>query len=311
LLKNIIYYEKSTKVWSDGMSLDNQKIKNIADEIGSFAIQAMLYEVSCFPSPGLVSPVSNGAHTDMNYYTFIDSIATISKYFSMFAKEGFENNSEKDMFKSIRKIGIEAENQMFLKTKGINTHKGMIFLMGIACAATGRVIYKNMDFLSIKEIIIEMTSGIVRSELENLDKYKQLSYGEKIFLEHNIKGIKGEVEAGMPSVFDFSLEFYNKCSDLKNNKRLVHTLIGIMQISDDTNIIHRHSIEVLKNVKEKAREIIKHGGMRTEKGMKMVESLSEEFVKRNISPGGSADLLGVTVFVDLVKKHMENTSKKS
>ena len=64
-------------------------INKVSLAIGSLATQAMLYEVSCFPSPGLISPVSNGSHEDMNYYTFIDSTSVLSRYLLLFVQEGF------------------------------------------------------------------------------------------------------------------------------------------------------------------------------------------------------------------------------
>ncbi|MDP4107368.1 MAG: triphosphoribosyl-dephospho-CoA synthase, partial [Bacillota bacterium] len=105
---------------------NDQMINKISQEISSFATQAMLYEVACYPSPGLVSPISNGAHKDMDFFTFIDSTSVLSKYLSLFVQEGFTDNSYKDIFNNIRTIGIEAENDMFSKTNGINTHKGML-----------------------------------------------------------------------------------------------------------------------------------------------------------------------------------------
>lgn len=287
------------------MKYTNEYEEKMIFDISGFAVQAMLYEVSCFPSPGLVSPISNGAHKDMNFYTFIDSICALNRYFTKFAAEGFEGISCKELFGNIRRIGIEAEKDMFLKTKGVNTHKGMIFLMGIACAAASKAINHRKSFEDIRKIIMEMTSGIVKNELENIDLNKIMSYGEKIYVDYKIKGIKGEVEAGIPTVFEFSLEFFDKCRDLNINDRLVHTLIGIMQICEDTNIIHRQSVEVLKEVQEKAKGIIRAGGMRSDNGKKLISKLSEEFIERNISPGGSADMLGVTVFFSLVKKYIE------
>ena len=125
--------------------------------ISSFALQAMLYEVSCYPSPGLVSPVSNGAHKDMNYFTFIDSTAVLSKYLALFVQEGYSHRCCKEIFNSIRTVGVEAEKDMFTKTKGINTHKGMLFLIGIACASVGKAIYEKKPFEEIQNIIKEMT----------------------------------------------------------------------------------------------------------------------------------------------------------
>ncbi|NLI92623.1 MAG: triphosphoribosyl-dephospho-CoA synthase CitG [Peptococcaceae bacterium] len=272
-----------------------------AYQIGSFAIQAMIYEVSCFPTPGLVSPVSNGAHKDMNYYTFIDSTCALIRYFIEFARLGLSGISGVQLFERIRTVGLIAEEEMFRKTKGVNTHKGMLFLLGICCAAVGKCIGEKRRFEDTPKIIREMTAGLVDKELVRLQKKEKLSYGEKLYSQYKIEGIRGEVEKGIPTVFDYSLKLYTECSELSINDRLVHTLLGIMQICEDTNIVHRHSLLTLKTVQARAKEIMMAGGMKTEKGRKMIEDLQNEFILENISPGGSADLLGITVFLSLVR----------
>jgi len=272
--------------------------------ISSFALQAMLYEVSCYPSPGLVSPVSNGAHKDMDYFTFIDSTAVLSKYLALFVQEGYSNRTCKDIFDSIRTVGAEAEKDMFNKTQGINTHKGMLFLMGIACAATGKAIYEKKPFKEIQTIIKEMTEGIVNKELLSLKDNSLLSHGEKLYLKYKNEGVRGEVERGIPTVFEYSLKLYKENLNLNLNDRLVHTLIGIMTICNDTTIIHRHNQETLGKVKEMSKNIIKLGGMNTAKGKEKINDLCIEFIERNISPGGSADLLAVTVFLHFVEQYL-------
>lgn len=282
------------------------KINEVSMKISSFAIQAMIYEVSCYPSPGLVSPVSCGAHKDMDFFTFIDSTSVLSKYLTLFVQEGFSNKSYKEIFDAIRKIGITAEQDMFVKTKGINTHKGMLFLMGITCAAIGKAIYEKKGFECIQSIIKEMTTGIVEKELIQLNHTDAQSHGEKLFFKYKTDGVRGEVERGIPTVFQFSLDFYKENFELNIKDRLVHTLIGIMQICDDSTILHRHSVKILEEVKETAREVLAMGGMKTTKGREKIDNLCTEFIERNISPGGSADLLGVTVFLSLVEEYMKN-----
>jgi len=286
-------------------------INEISMTISSFAIQAMIYEVSCYPSPGLVSPVSCGAHTDMDFFTFIDSTSTLSKYFALFVQEGFSDKTYKEIFNGVRRIGVEAEKDMFAKTKGINTHKGMLFLMGVACAATGKVIFEKKEFKCIQDIIKEMTKGLVEKELSFLKDNEQLSHGEKLFFKYKTEGVRGEVERGIPTVFNFALDFYKQNLELNVNDRLVHTLIGIMQICDDSTIIYRHNPQVLTEVREKSTEIIKFGGMKTNIGRRKIDSLCEEFIKKNISPGGSADLLGATIFLYLVEQYMNDNNTKT
>ena len=283
-------------------------ISEEAFKIATLAIEAILYEASCFPSPGLVSPLSQGAHEDMNYYTFLDGASALIKPLLLCSECGFSPLSEKEIFYKIRAIGIQGETQMLTKTQGINTQKGMLFLLGICVAAVSKVIYEGKGFDDIKSIIRIMTQGIVSRELA-LDHKRQdghQSHGEKVFSKYNIDGIRGEVERGLPTVFDFSMKFYGDCKDLSTNERLAHTLIGIMQYCDDSTILYRHNIDTLIYVKKRAAHIIDIGGMKTEDGRVAIKALDKEFKVLRISPGGSADLLAVTLFLYNVREEFNN-----
>jgi len=287
---------------------DKYLISKEAFIIAGYAIQAMLCEVAAFPSPGLVSPISKGAHTDMDHYSFIESTSILSKYMVLFAQEGFSIKTPKEICCAIRIIGIEAEKEMFKATNGVNTHKGIIFLLGIGCAAVAKVMFDKKSFIDIKEIIKQMTVGIVRDELSHMKKDKITSNGEKLFLKYNVEGIRGQVERGIPLVFDYSLRVYKENKDLKLNDRLIHTLISIMQHCEDSNVLHRHSMDTLKEVKQKSVCIISLGGMTTQSGKDVIAELDKEFIKRNISPGGSADILAVTIFFNSVEKYLDALS---
>lgn len=281
-------------------------ISHEAFVIAGYAIEAMLCEVSAYPSPGLVSSVSKGAHVDMDHYTFIKSTSILSKYMVLFAEEGYSNKSPKEIFTAIRAIGIEAEIEMFKGTQGVNTHKGMIFLLGISCAAVTKAINDKKSFDEIQGIIKEMTKGLVQDELTYMSKDKATSHGEKLFVKHKVEGIRGQVESGIPLVFDYSLAVYKENKALKLNDRLIHTLLCIMKHCEDSNILHRHSMDTLKIVQQKATQIIDLGGMTSEKGRAEIVTLNKEFIKDNISPGGSADLLAVTVFFNSIETYMRN-----
>ncbi|MGV3026122.1 triphosphoribosyl-dephospho-CoA synthase CitG [Clostridium thermobutyricum] len=275
---------------------------DISFKLSEFAIQAMLYEVSCFPSPGLVSPTSNGSHKDMNFYTFIDSTSALNKYMFEFALEGFREKDLKILFSKLREIGIKAETEMFNKTKGINTHKGMIFLMGITLAAISYTISNNNEFKCIKNAIKSMCKGLTDELLKVEKNSKNLSHGEKLYLEYGITGVRGEAENGIPLAFDLGLPHYEKFKDLDNQKRLLNTLLVIMSKCDDSTILHRHNFKTLNYVKNKAKEVLKFGGMYRADSIEVLNELNNEFIKKNISPGGSADILAIVVLLDLVKK---------
>src|SRR5699024_6920601 len=135
-------------------------------------------------------------------FTFIDSIASLKDYYYDITKFGYEFN-KKDytlLMERIRPIGIEAEVSMFKATKGVNTHKGLIFLMGIIAAASGSLYRRNNNMIikpkDLSKVIMDMTRVITDELKTNVDA-KKLTYGERIYKEENILGIRGEVEKGL------------------------------------------------------------------------------------------------------------------
>ena len=295
---------------------ENSSVKDHSINIASLAVQAMLYEVSCTPSPGLVSQTSSGAHTDMDYFTFLDSATSLMNPLIHCTEAGFSAKKPQEIFHQLREIGKLGEQQMFKKTSGINTHKGMLFLLGICCAAGGKVMFEGSDFSSLQGVIKEMTFGLVEKDLNSsLSEFRQadklaLTNGERLFLDSNVEGIRGEAQRGLPTVFDFSLGFYKQNKGLSQNHRLVQTLLAIMQFCEDTTILHRHSVETLKEVQEKAKQILGIGGVVTTQGLKAIEEMNQDFSNRKISPGGSADLLGVTVFLHLLEDYIDENVKR-
>ncbi|SHK31277.1 triphosphoribosyl-dephospho-CoA synthase [Hathewaya proteolytica DSM 3090] len=283
--------------------------EDVVKNLGKFSLKSMLYEVSCYPSPGLVSPISNGAHKDMDHFTFLDSVAAIGAYLYKFAERGFNEEEPKEIFQQIRNIGLEAEKAMMDCTKGVNTYKGMIFLMGISLAATAKAIFNGEDFEQIPSIIASMTEGIVEKELAskvNVDNNS--TYGERIYKKYGIPGVRGEVQCGLSIIFERTLSYYEEKEYLDEQERLVQTLVYIMSICDDTNILHRHDIDKLQYVKSMASGALELGGMETIEGRDAINDMDFKFSRDGISPGGSADLLAVTIFFSLVKKYMKRMS---
>ncbi len=125
-----------------------QREITISRNLSSLALQSILYEISLTPKPGLVDKFSNGAHSDMNYSTFINSTAAISGYFNDLVQAGFAF-TENDMTKAlpvIRNIGLRMEKSMFLKHKQVNTQKGIIFLMGLSLFSSGYLFAHEDEF---------------------------------------------------------------------------------------------------------------------------------------------------------------------
>lgn len=280
-----------------------------AHMIAQKALLSLLYEVSASPKPGLVDRFNQGAHKDMDFFTFMASSAALSNYFNDCVVEGvkYSGQSPQKLFRSLREIGINAEKSMFEATNGVNTHKGLVFSLGIVCAAASCCMMENkpedIDADAICGKISQMTQGLCQRELTLLNKSEDLTNGERLYQKYGLKGIRGEVESGFPTVRNYSLPMLKKLKNMKTlhfNDILVQTLLHLMAVNEDTNIVARNDFETLEWVRKYAHQILISGGMLTNKGMKMVYEMDREFIRRNISPGGSADLLAVTVMFDLL-----------
>lgn len=270
-------------------------------ELSNMALKAIIEEVSTMPSFGLVSPSTMGSHKDMDYYTFLDSSFAIAPYLKDMAERGYSFHSPKEIFEAIRPVGIEAEKEMFKVTGGVNTHKGMIFLIGVIISAVAKTIYDKRGFEAVTEVIAEMCSDILR-DFDGLEGKIELTHGEKLYLKYGFTGIRGEVQKGLGFLFKDILPFY-ECSDLKGNHLFAETLLRLMAVVDDSTIVHRQDIEVLNYVKKRSKEILLMGGMTTEKGRLEAEEFEKYCIRENISPGGSADLLAAVIFLSYVKNN--------
>ncbi len=277
------------------------------DDIERLALEAMLVEVSVTPKPGLVDRNNSGAHKDMDFIMFMKSVAALSGYFYEFAFDcatTFDagdttgNNPVTNMLDDLRETGIRAEQDMFHATGGINTHKGEIFSLGILCGAAGYLVeaYGRVTADNVMETVKVMCSGLCDRDFAEARKKSPalLTKGERVYLEYGITGVRGEAENGYPVVMNHGLPALKKyLSDgFTLNDAMAFTLIHIMADNIDTNIIARHDLDTAKEVMQISRKLIDEG-----LSISKIRALDDEFISRNISPSGSADLLAVTYFL--------------
>ncbi|MEL7605536.1 triphosphoribosyl-dephospho-CoA synthase CitG [Sedimentibacter saalensis] len=292
----------------------NKNIDKISFKFAEYAQRAILYEAVLTPKPGLVDAVNTGSHHDMDIFTFIDSSSNLFKGFYLYAKAGLEcTGSEKELFSAIRKIGIQVEKDMFKATKNINTHKGINFSMGIVLAAAGyylrdkdideNIILAPSDTDEILNTVRVMTEGLVKSDFENIKKKEKLTHGERLYVEKGFSGIRGEAERGFPTVEKTSLPRLREIghSDMSMEQKLLDVLFHLMSISDDSNIINRGGLEGLEFVKSVSKEFLMTGIIFEDGFREKIQEMNNLFVEKNISPGGSADLLSITIFFGMLE----------
>lgn len=287
------------------------KIKeDFAHYAASLAQRAILYEVSTTPKPGLVDRDNSGAHKDMDFFTFMASSSAIYRGLYECAMEGlnFEEEDSTKLLDRIRKPGIACERAMFEATNGVNTHKGIIFSMGILCAVAGKLFRESGTEKFVIEDICEevkkVAHGLTEKDFKGIGHKKTLTHGERLYVEYGFKGIRGEVENGFRTIQLNAVKLLRNWRVSKKysmNALFLDVLLNIMSDSEDTNIVTRGGIESLKYVNNLAKYFIIEGGMLQPDAMFKLQSMNKDFVERNISPGGSADLLAVTIFLGMLE----------
>lgn len=279
----------------------------IVHTIGATAMESMLFEVASTPKPGLVDRRNCGAHDDMDYFTFMSSAAALHASFAAMAALGIERSSGPvaDLLGPLREIGREAERKMFAATGNVNTHKGMIFTMGILCACAGWAGGElPLQSETLCALAAEMCRGICNRELRGLAEQETRTKGERMYLQYGCRGVRGEVESGYETIRTVSLPVYQKLRmrGLAINDALVQTLLHLIAKTQDTNIVSRHDPETAAYARQYAQQVLAQGGMLTPEGRVAVDAMDDEFIRRWISPGGCADLLAVTHFLYTIEE---------
>lgn len=274
----------------------NHKVKRCIEK-------ALLGEVMTTPKPGLVDLKDSGAHKDMDFHTFEKSTYAISPYLAGMFDEGYSwGGLPEQLFSIIREIGIQAETAMFRATKGVNTHKGIIFTMGILSASAG-YLYQNQKHLKtddILEIAKKMTRQTMKEEFEKMLQREPVTHGEILFHKYGEKGIRGQAEEGFPIIRDIAYPVLKQqrekqCSFSAAN---LNVLLSVMCKLVDTNVLTRSDQNGLLWVQQEAESIVKMGGAATQEGYQALIQMNQECILRNISPGGAADILAATLFLE-------------
>ena len=273
--------------------------------IGHLASMALQAELDTTPKPGLVDRNDNGAHRDMDHALMQRSIQALHPYFVRLAQLGFTD--KQPCHDEIVNIGIEAEREMFKATGGVNTHKGALFSIGLAavalagesfCRITQAERCGTMAYNDVNSKQIQSLSNSIAS-LARLFPDTNGTHGSKAKANNILKGALDNAREGYMQLFKAWLPFYIDRIAEGDNYALHKTLLRIMCDLDDTNIVYRTSMETMQEVKTEARQMLD-----TSRNIvnfeAALQAMNTDYIHRNISPGGSADMLSLVVFLSCI-----------
>lgn len=234
-------------------------------EIEQCIKSTILGEVYTTPNPGLVDRHDNGAHHDMNVYTFERSADAITPYLAKMFFEGyFWKRNLQNLFPRIRRF----------------------------------------DTAEILASASEMTEKALEADFFEMSQRTPVTHGEILFQKYKERGIRGEAQKGFPIIGETALPLMRqyRAIGLDENRSNINVLLRIMMELKDTNVWSRGSYADVIWIQEQAEKIWKPGGVFFETGMKKIEKLNQECIRRNLSPGGAADLLAATLFLYQLEK---------
>ncbi|MBR2131338.1 MAG: triphosphoribosyl-dephospho-CoA synthase CitG [Oscillospiraceae bacterium] len=279
--------------------------------VARLATQSLMDEVNVTPKPGLVDRANSGSHRDMDLQLFHTSAAALSTYWGDCVEIGQKSAAlaPEETFAQLRTAGLIAEQTMFAATDGVNTHKGAIFLLGCVCGAMGRLWDAAQPFCSIEKILDEcarMTAAPMTAEfkrIRELGASDAATAGARLYLQYGLRGARGEIADGLPGVRDIALPalrdaLSHGCSE---EHAAAVALLHLIARGSDTNMVTRGGMDGAKFGAQAAKALLEHS---TVPSIEQIRALDVQFIERNLSPGGCADLLALTLFLFKKEKYL-------
>jgi triphosphoribosyl-dephospho-CoA synthase len=272
----------------------------VSELIADRAVLSLLHELAAWPKPGLVSYVDSGSHTDMDAATLQNSAEALRPFFAELAMAG---QTGADMG-CLRSIGLRAESAMLAATGGVNTHRGAIFGLGLLCAAAGSVAELSAQGAAVAPM--RLGSVVVRQWAADIQRgpIPLFSHGAAALRRPGAGGARAEAAGGFRSVYEVGWPALRQGRSLQPDDPgapPVQACFALIAAVHDTNLLHRGGADGMRYAVEAAAAFLLQGGVGAPDWRARAAEIHAAFVSRRLSPGGCADLLAMTLFVDALE----------
>jgi triphosphoribosyl-dephospho-CoA synthase len=289
------FLNRRTDFQSVRSAKDGLEIRPTALELSTAAVSALLEEAELTPKPALVDRRGNGAHHDLDLARLRRSAQSLQDGFADIARAAAGERTSLWLREQIGRIGRDMERRMLAATGGSNAHRGAIWSLGLLVAAAAqRRSERNAAHLAAA------AAALARLPDRFAPPRPLLSNGERAPLRFGAAGARGEARAAFPHVIGVGLPALRAARDrgVPEDCARLDALMAIMARLDDTCLLHRGGFAALETAKAGARAVLAAGGTAAPAGLERLHRLHAELMALWASPGGSADLLGVTLFLD-------------
>lgn len=259
------------------------------------ATQCLIDEARLSPKPGLVDSRGSGAHHDLTLELMERSAHSLTPTFQALAQQSWLRPADIALRQTIGRLGREGEQQMMAATGGVNTHRGAIWALGLLVSAVAMLGGKG-SARAIANTAAQLAS------LPDDAAPKVFSKGLRATHRYRVPGAREEARQAFPHIMRLALPqlLQSRQQGASETQARLDALMAIMTSLSDTCVLSRAGLEGLKAMREGAQAVLRAGGASSEQGQRALAELDVRMLALNASPGGAADLLAATLFLDRV-----------
>ena len=267
-----------------------------AQWLADAAVRALRDEARLSPKPALVDARGSGAHRDLDLARMLRSARALRRPFAEMALAAQQARPDARLREQLARIGRVAEQRMMLATQGSNAHRGAIWALGLLLGA------RALPRLRASAAEVCATAACIARHPDRGHFDPGASHGARAARVHGAAGARGQACAGFPQVLHCGLPMLRRrrAAGARVEHARLDALLAIMAELDDTCLLHRGGQPALRAAQTGARRVLELGGAATTAGHAALLELDAELLARNASPGGSADLLSASLFLDAV-----------
>lgn len=271
--------------------------EELAERLADTATQALIDEARLSPKPGLVDSRSSGAHQDLNLDLMVRSAHSLTPTFYALALHSWQRPADIALRQDIGRLGRAGEAQMMVETGGVNTHRGAIWAMGLLVSAVA------MQPESLLPQHIAQRAAKIAA-LPDAFSPKKFSKGSHAVQRYQVPGAREEAQGGFPHIIDCALPQLHRSRSrgASESEAQVDALLAVMTRLTDTCVLSRGGLPALHAMHQGAQAVLAAGGMHSVAGRQQLRRLERRMLSDNVSPGGAADLLAATLFLDSVSE---------
>ena len=267
----------------------------LSDWLADLAVDALIDEADLSPKPGLVDKRGSGAHTDLHLGMMHASALSLWPCFKAMAEVAQQRGEvDRHLREAVGRIGREGEADMLRVTAGVNTHRGAIWALGLLSAAAA------LDSAALAPAQVVLRAARLALLNDPAAAVTGDSHGAQVCRLYGVHGAREEAQLGFPAVIQQALPQLarSRAAGAGEQNARLDALLAIMSQLADTCVLYRAGMAGLSTMQGGARAVLAAGGCASLAGRRRLRQLERDMLRLRASPGGAADLLAATLFLD-------------